>query len=417
MNKRTAVVVVLLLGISALGVGYGIYAYSNYQANQLFEKSKAALEEGQYLEARVFSEKSLALKRNHYPALLVFAESIFKDQSVEGAKRVKIALEALEEIPDTVEEGLIARTHEASIYFFDRLEPTRAEKSLKKAIAMFPDHAESYQSLMRIYCCTSRESLVEPLFEQMIELASGRKETFSVLKSWFLSQFATETFNSGTDRLLRVEGLYQTNISSSAKRILAFRDADPDDQMPKVALAYWFYLRLDGKQAKLILDELDPEKLDPSDPLYLTTAINVYLENGEIELASELHTYWKGQQYFEYWRQKGVVEQDYRNEPKQAFQSFEKALSIWPGPIDPSIYFRLETCLKSLGDPVNALKYRRLGEEIRDAVGTDRIKELQALLLKSELSKENCDKFVSFYETLGRPLEATHWHRLSSLSN
>ena len=107
---------------------------------------------------------------------------------------------------------------------------------------------------------------------------------------------------------------------------MAFRDAEPDDQLPKVALAYWFYLRSDGKQAKLILDELDPKKLDPSDPLYLITAINVYLEVGEIQLASELHAYWEDQHYFEYWRQKGVLQQDYQDEPKQAVNSYLKAL-------------------------------------------------------------------------------------------
>ena len=138
-------------GFLAGGIGYGIYAYSNHQAIQLFEKAKAALEKGDFLEARVFSEKSLAVKPSHYPALLVFAEAIFKDLSVEANKRVKTALEALGKIPDDAEQGLAARTHEASIYFFDGLKPTRAEKALKRAIAISPDQAESYRSLMRIF--------------------------------------------------------------------------------------------------------------------------------------------------------------------------------------------------------------------------------------------------------------------------
>ena len=403
------------LVLLSAGLVAGYFSYRSQQATDLSQRATRALAKEDFSAARVYSEKSLEIRPGDTKVLLVYAEAVFKDGNLDSEKRVQLALDALSRIPDDSDEGLRARMHEASIHFFDQLKPVKAERALRRALAISTDHTESLNSLMQIFCCTSRETLIEPLFESLVQNSQNRRQTREVLANWFLSQFSLGTYNSKTDPLLRVDGLYQVNIPLSQKRLLAFRDAEPGQQLPQVALAYWFYIRSDGKQAKLLLDELAPEQIDLSDPLYLITAVNTYFEVGEIELAATLHQYWKDETYFEYWRQKGVIEQDYENDPRQAVDSFQRALTIWPGPIDPSIYFRLETCLKTIGDQENASKYRKLGEEMRNTTSSERIRELQQILLEGELNQENCEKFVSFYETLGRQIEMQYWRSLPSL--
>lgn len=410
--KKWLIAIVLILLVAGGLVGW--YTWRQYKMNQFIETARAALATNDFQSARVYAAKAIKITPSDSVALLLFAEAVFKDETVPAAKRVQQALEALEKIPDQASEGLEARTHEASIYFFDQLKPAQAEASLRRAIAINTDHKQSYFSLMQIYCCTSRETFTAPLFESMIQLAESKAEVIEVLTNWFVSQFAIGSFNRQIDQRLRVDSLYELKIPTSQKRLLAFRDASPDDQLAQVALAYWFYLRTDGKQAKVLLEELDLEQLDPSDPLYLMTAVNVYLEVGEIELAAKLHSYWKDQTYFEYWRQKGVLEQDYQNNPAEAAESFERALTIWPGAIDPSVYFRLETCYKLIKDPQSAEKFRQLGEELRNRVSTEGIKELQQILIEQDFSQENCDRFAAFYAKLGRQIEAQYWKNLPS---
>lgn len=413
MNKK--VILILLAMIVMIG-GYAGWRYWQHQkAEEFSSRADRALKEGDYKAARVYSQKYLAIKPNDSGMLLLYSEAVFKDESLDPEYRVTESLAALQRIPDSAESGLAARRHEASIWFFDRLNPRRAEECLRRAIGISSDDSASYRSLMQIYCCTGRESLTAPFFESLLQAADGKSETVAALRDWFLSQFATGTYNSGIDQRLQVDLLYTQNIPISQKRLLAFRDACPNDPLPKIALAYWFYLRDDGKQAKLLLDQIDPETLDLSDPLYLTTAVNVYLEMGEIDLATELHENWPGKDYFEYWRQKGVLAQDYQNDIHAAIEAFKSALTVWPGAVDPSIYFRLETCLKSVGDNANAEKYRILGQKIRNITSVERIRELQTILLTDDLSDQNCQRFVEFYSALNREKEVQYWKAIPTM--
>ena len=409
MKKWIAILLLLV------GAAIAFFMWRNHQAEKFASRAKTAIEENDFQSARVFAEKALAIRPNHTPTLLIYAESVFKDSTMDGDSRIDKSLTALGKIGDNVDESLAARKYEASLLFFSRLQAVEAEEALIRATAISTDDLEANLSLMRIYCATGRETFTSPLFETMIQISGTKSETQEVLIAWFLSQFSLGSYNSSTDQMLGVEGLYASKIPASQKRLLAFRDSEPDQIQPKVALAYWFYLRSDGKQAKVILDELDPEKIDLTDPLYLMTAVNVYLEMGEIEIAQELHGYWDNQTYFEYWRQKGVIEQDYKGNKHEAIKAFEKALTIWPGPIDPSLPFRLETCYKGIEDFEKAAEYKARGEKLRNNTDVSRIKELQQLLIRGQLDQETCEKFVAFYKSLGREIEAQYWRALPIL--
>ena len=407
-------VILLMLAMVAAG---GYYYWRGRQAEQFSERARAALKENDYQTARVFAERALEIRPNDASDLIVYSEAVFNDQTIDGEKRVTLALDALAKISDESSEGLAARTHEASILFFDQLKVVGAELALNRAIKIAPDEIQPLQSLMQIYCCTERATITEPLFKKMIGLATTKSEKTKILSAWFLSQFSTQTYNSPTDQLLRINSLFQANIPLSQKRLLAFRNSDPKEQTPRVALAHWFFLRTDGKQAKVLLDEMAPEEMDLSDSFYLMTAVNVYLECGEIDLARELHGLWTDKEQFEYWRQKGVLEQDYDNQRKEAAESLEKALTIWPGPIDPSVYFRLTTLYKLLGNSEESEKYRALGEKMGNATEVERIRELQDILLRGNLSQNDCLKFATFYEAFGRKLEAESWRKLNANSD
>lgn len=404
---------IILVGLLAMGAaGYLWWNGRRIEAN--LEQARSSLKEEDYTRARVYAQKVLSARPNHPEALLVNAEAVFKDPTLDPVDRVNDALESLNKIGDVGETGFEARKYEASLYLFNLLKPTVAEQSLVRATHIFEDRLDAYSSLLQIYCCTERGTLAEPIFLKAIEVANTRQEKYRVLSDWFLSQFSVNTYNSRTDQLLQTSSIYPDNIPTEQKRLLAFRDASPDDFRPKVALAYWFYIRNDPEQAKKLLDQVDVKATELHDPLYLITTVNVLLEVGEIELAQELHAYWNSEKYFEYWRQKGVIEQDYENDPQAAVDSYERALKIWPGVIDPSVYFRLESCWKIIGSEANAEKYRLLGEQVRNTTNVNRIKEMQGLLLNNDQNPETLLKFARFYEELGRGTERDQWEQLGT---
>ena len=405
---------ILPIALLGLAIAIGYFFWIRAEAGHYEKLARNAYDESDFMTARVYAEKALAFDSKDSALLLIHAESAFKDQSLDQQDRIRVALASLESIPDKAEEAPSARRYEASIYFFNLLKPCRAEQALQRAAEVSDGDFQTHMSLFQIYCCTGRESLTESLFKKLVEMAKTREQKVEVLKAWFLSQFSPSTFNSKVDNQLQVDTLIASNIPASQKRLLAFRNAEPDQQLAKIALVNWFFRRNDGQQAKKLLDELSPEFLQLEDPLYLLTAINVYLEMGEIDLARELHSYWTDESHFEYWRQKGVFEQDYDSDPAQAVESFKRALQIWPGTIDPSIYFRLETCLTRQGQVGAAGKFRERGIKVRNTTEVGRIKVLQSILLNQQLNPSNCEKFAEFYSSLGRDFEKQQWQQLAT---
>jgi tetratricopeptide (TPR) repeat protein len=108
-----------------------------------------------------------------------------------------------------------------------------------------------------------------------------------------------------------------------------------------------------------------------------------------------------------------VIEQDYEQDLKAAVVSLEKALTIWPGQIDPSIYFRLETCFQKMGRAEDALRVREKASQLRQVVEVGRIKELREIVLTENFSEANYRKFSEFYDALGRSLEKEAWGNLA----
>ncbi len=410
MKKRYVVgLSIIILACGWMAVWFGL----RMRAQAWHVKAVASLQIEDPLQARVFSENALKIQPNRSQFLLTYAEAVFKDETLDSGQRMRLALDSLGKIDDHAIESYEARIHEASIFFFNQLMPKQAEAALNRAVRIAPHRTSALHSLFQIYCCTARDTFVEPLFIELAANTEQPKDKVAVLSNWFLSQFDLRTYNQRTDNRLGVGGMLGGNIPVSQQRLLGFRDAEPDSISARLALAYWFLLRTDGKQAKKLLDELDPEDINPADPLFLVTAVNTYLEVGEIDLAKDLHSYWDDKNYYEYWRQKGVIEQDYEQDLKAAVVSLEKALTIWPGQIDPSIYFRLETCFQKMGRAEDALRVREKASQLRQVVEVGRIKELREIVLTENFSEANYRKFSEFYDALGRSLEKEAWGNLA----
>ena len=62
-----------------------------------------------------------------------------------------------------------------------------------------------------------------------------------------------------------------------------------------------------------------------------------------------------------------------------------------------------------------AAEYKTRGEKLRNNTDVSRIKELQQLLIRGQLDQETCEKFVAFYKSLGREIEAQYWRALPTL--
>ena len=137
-------------------------------ANTVLQQARNAIERSDYPTARVFSEKLLKIRPDHPEGILILAESTYKDETLSPEKRQEIAFELLSRIPDASKYASRARLHEASILLFDNLMPVKAEDALRRALDGEGEKLEIYRSLFQLYCCTSRETLAEPIFREMI---------------------------------------------------------------------------------------------------------------------------------------------------------------------------------------------------------------------------------------------------------
>lgn len=408
MKKYLVLAVVLILAGIAIWTGRNRYYAASFRTQAVDR-----LKNGDFQGARVFAERSLQYAQRDPETLLVFSEAVYKDPSLPEDKRLRLALDSLSNIRDNAINGYQARVNEASILFFNQKMPVAAELSLQRAARQDPSRHEAWQSLFQIYCCTGRETLTESLFQKMLETSTGRLQKTDVLKAWFASQFALSAFNQRTDEQLQTEQIAPGSIPTSQKRLLMFRQAEPDQPMAQTALAYWFYLRRDPVQAKKLLDEMDPGMINPADPHFLMAAVNIYFESGDIELAKSLHEGWDDESWFEYWRQQGVIQQDFGTEYGNAILAYEKALQIWPGPIDPSVYFRLETCLRRVNRQNDAAAYLQRATEMKQVTDLEQIKELLRRMGTGPVDGETCRALAQFYKKLGRDYERRHWLELA----
>ncbi len=151
------------------------------------------------------------------------------------------------------------------------------------------------------------------------------------------------------------------------------------------------------------------------------------LDLGEHERAEAYFQQWpETDQGHLYWKWRAIIQDEFGNAHEDACKAYERALEIWPGPINWGLRHRKAVCLAKIGnEQLAALRHRKavclakIGNEQLAAEERKRVIEVKQLmdvdtherLRKALGSIQELEKsgIVGFYRQLGRNREADCW--------
>ncbi|MBM4000469.1 MAG: tetratricopeptide repeat protein [Planctomycetes bacterium] len=349
-------------------------------------------------------------------AILYLAQLWISDESTSSPEAVETALGLLALIRDGSPLSAEARTQEGRIHLFLKRQPGRAERKFRAAIDVDKNLVEPRYLLWKLYDLTGRSHLAEPLVWSVVELCPESQRAMR-LREWYMSQFFPATANPDLDQLLEVvDPVRPSPTVTEQRRFAMFRDHEPDRPIGHAALARWFSMEGQPKYALEMLDFGEPELADSerNDPYLLATYISALIDLGRHEEAMACLRRWpEPRDGYEYWRWKGVLDEDLREDYSAAIEAYDRALDGWPGPADWRTMVRKANCLTRLGRSDEAARLRakadRVEHMMKDAVH-QRLRDALAQLNDGP----SLLSVAEYYRDLGRPREAAEWLQLAT---
>jgi tetratricopeptide (TPR) repeat protein len=342
----------------------------------------------------------------------MLAETLVSDDRRSSLKRIDEAIGHLRAVPPTDPRAAVARVQEARLVFLIRHQPLRAERLLRQALDLDSGLYDAHILLWKVLDMTNRGDQVESLFWRTFELSSGSQRALC-LREWFLSQFAPDYGNSDLDRQMGflVPG-EKSGTRNEFQRLLAFRNAEPEEPLAGVALARWFHREGDLQQALKILSEV-AEPHAAADPWYIGALTETYLDLGRFDDAASTLARWpEPREGCEFWRLRGMIDQLARKDYHSAIAAYRKAIAVWPGPKDWKTSFRLADCLRLNGQRERAADVRKsaqyLTEELLGKAYQTRLRDAVSQID----DPRRLDVFREFYTALGRKREAECWREV-----
>jgi tetratricopeptide (TPR) repeat protein len=95
---------------------------------------------------------------------------------------------------------------------------------------------------------------------------------------------------------------------------------------------------------------------------------------------------------------------------EQAIIAYDRALEIWPGPIDWRTRARKANCLARTGQPEQAQVERSLSKKTQATLAAPLHDRVHKMLERLD-RKSNLTEIVTFYRQLGRDREADCWEK------
>jgi len=380
------------------------------RAQRGFSIAADLTERGLWAQARPPLERYLWLHPSDDQARLLMAETLVRDDLLDPEQAVLEALDHLARIPDDSPNAPAAWTKEGRLRFFILHQPHLAERVLRRALAGEPENGEAAYVLWKLLDLTGRFESAEATF-WIVHQQAPLKQRADRLRAWYMSQFFPLTANIDLERMMGVLGPNEEPTSiTELRRYRRFQQTEPEQPLAYVCEAVWLHREGDPRSALKLLDETG-KKLDDAhtDSFYVSTLMVVLVDLGEYERAEAAFGRWPPpHQGYDYWKWQAIVEDEIRGEGQAALDAYDKALGVWPGPVDWRLRNRKAGCLRRLGKQQDAERELARAKEIE--ILMDEYFQRRNRFMLGRLDRPTqLRPLQEFYDKLGRQREAQAW--------
>ncbi len=384
-------------------------------------RARSAVAAGrQYLRERrdelAEQEFSQALQRFPQDAeiRLLWAQAVIGGRSRDVREAAELAISGLTQIPDSSSSAAEARMREGRLALLVLQQPDRAEQLLRRSLQLDPAPIDAHYLLWKLYELTDRFQQTEPFFRAVWE-RTPKSERGERLRDWYLSQFSPLASTAELDRRMG----FLEESSNAAERVVVARLATFQRNEPNsptilaVNAAHLIQLR-DRESALPLLERTQATDAARSSDFFLSTWLNLLLELGRLPEAQTWFEAWNGTRSGHlYERTAGRMEQTVYRRDELALQHFDRALSVWPGPMDWSLMHFKAQSLARLGRRQEADQTRARAKQIELLMELPVHQKLRQLLLNLN-DPATLREMENFYRALDRSWEADEWSRLAA---
>lgn len=397
----------IAIGIFSVG---GYCGVTRLQARRAMERARLAIKMHDWRTARNELQAYLGVFPADESARLSLAEAYFKDATLGLERAVSLASQQLEQIRPESRHFPAACIQKGRMCLFARSQPHRAESLFRKVLATDWENSEAHYLLWKLLDLTGRSHLAEPHFRKVLE-ATPDEQRPDRLREWYMSQFYPAMANPEIDQMmgfLEPGAVHHPVIE--LKRLEAFRDREPRSALNHAAVARWFSLEGDPKQAlQLLQTALDVADAPLQEPFYVATLVQVLFDLGEFDNALKYFRAWPARRSgYEYSRLEAMLADEVEKDYPRAIASYRQVISVWPGQADWRIQFRLARCLAKAGDESAAEEMRQRAKKI-ELLMEEEVHAPLRQMLKNPAELEICERMTQFYEQLGLAFETGQW--------
>ena len=405
--RKTVIRCAVVIGLIALGVASSVL----FRAHRGLSAAETSVRHQDWPQARHQLERYLWLHPNDSQARSLMAEALVRDDDLTVEKSVRPAIGHLQQVSESSPQFAEARMREGRLRFLVLLQPSAAEKQFRQAVAADPKSVDANLLLWKLLDMTGRQSMSGPSFWRLYDLTPEKSRGMR-LRDWYLSEFHPGTANSAFDEKM---GFVPRGSASSEgavfKRLLEFREQDPNSQLTHAALAEWFRLQGDPQHALFLLQQAPQLNALSQDPFFYATQVEVLIDLGEFDGAVEVMESWpKPHSGYSFWRCRGIVNDEVLKDFQAAITDYSKALAIPAGKTDWPLMERKAHCLVLAQRKAEAAALRKKAkvvERLMEGAVHQRMRRILAELQRPEGLLEMCD----FYHKLGRTREVESWQQ------
>ena len=384
--------------------------YQNAAVAALRETGRQYLRERRDDLAEAAFERCLQRFPEDAELILLWAQAVISGRGRTAREAAELALGRLQQIPDTSTFAAEARMREGRLGLLVLLRPEFAESRLKKSLELGPPTLDANYLLWKLCDLTERFGEAEPWFWAAYSL-TPEDQQLARLREWYTSQFSPQSANAELDRLLGfLEPDRFSDDTVTIARLAAFRSNEPDSALARAAEAsFMIHLRDREPAIALLRDQWQRPGVSSNDFL-MSTLIDVLLETGRLDEAQVIFERWPAGSSFLWLRTAGRMQQIVYQQDAEAVELFDRALPVWPGPIDWSLLHFKAQSLAKLGRREESEAVRLRAREIELLMELPVHQELRQAL--ADLNRpENLRKMADFYRKIGREREASEWDR------